>query len=113
MQQDSLRAPSGRYHPHGTDESHLPGSLRHDARQVEDAEDATHDHPSALSDTGKRHQDLRRDAELRETAETLSETGSHRTDIKQVYERMEALNPEVRYNIWGALEADNKLIEEP
>ena len=32
---------------------------------------------------------------------------------KQVYERMEALNPEVRYNIWGALEADNKLIEEP
>ena len=41
------------------------------------------------------------------------ETGSHRTDIKQVYERMEALNPEVRYNIWGALEADNKLIEEP
>ena len=41
------------------------------------------------------------------------EKGSHRTDIKQVYERMEALNPEVRYNIWGALEADNKLIEEP
>ena len=41
------------------------------------------------------------------------ETGSHRTDIKQVYERLEALNPEVRYNIWGALEADNKLIEEP
>jgi hypothetical protein len=26
---------------------------------------------------------------------------------------MEALNPEVRYNIWGALETDNKLIEEP
>ena len=40
------------------------------------------------------------------------ETNSHRTDIKQVYERMEALNPEVRYNIWGALEADNKLTEE-
>ena len=40
------------------------------------------------------------------------ETGSHRTDIKQVYERMEALNPEVRYNIWRALEAGNKLIEE-
>ncbi len=40
------------------------------------------------------------------------ETGSHRTDIKQIYERMEALNPEVRYNIWRALETDNKLVEE-
>ena len=40
------------------------------------------------------------------------ETGSHRTDIKQIYESLEKLNPEVRYNIWGALEADNKLIEE-
>jgi tRNA(Ile)-lysidine synthase TilS/MesJ len=40
------------------------------------------------------------------------ETGSHRTDMKQIYERLEKLNPEVRYNIWGALEADNKLIEE-
>ena len=40
------------------------------------------------------------------------ETNSHRTDMKQIYERLEALNPEVRYNIWGALEADNKLIEE-
>ena len=40
------------------------------------------------------------------------ETGSHRTDIKEIYERMEALNPEVRYNIWRALETDNKLIEE-
>ena len=40
------------------------------------------------------------------------ETNSHRTDMKQVYERLEELNPEVRYNIWGALEADNKLIEE-
>ena len=40
------------------------------------------------------------------------ETGSHRTDMKQIYEQLEALNPEVRYNIWGALEADNKLTEE-
>ena len=40
------------------------------------------------------------------------ETGSHRTDIKEIYERMEALNPEVRYNIWRALETENKLIEE-
>ena len=31
--------------------THLSGSLRHDASQVEDAEDATHNHPSALSDT--------------------------------------------------------------
>ena len=40
------------------------------------------------------------------------ETSSNRTDIKAVYEQLEHLNPEVRYNIWGALEADNKLIEE-
>ena len=40
------------------------------------------------------------------------ETGSHRTDIKGIYQRLEELNPEVRYNIWGALEADSKLIEE-
>ena len=40
------------------------------------------------------------------------EKKSNRTDIKDIYERLEALNPEVRYNIWGALEADNKLIEE-
>ena len=40
------------------------------------------------------------------------ETNSHRTDIKAVYDELEQLNPEVRYNIWGALEADNKLIED-
>ena len=40
------------------------------------------------------------------------ETNSHRTDIKRLYESLKQLNPEVRYNIWGALEADNKLIEE-
>jgi tRNA(Ile)-lysidine synthase TilS/MesJ len=40
------------------------------------------------------------------------EKKSYRTDIKDIYERLEALNPEVRYNIWGALEADNKLIDE-
>ena len=40
------------------------------------------------------------------------EKKSNRTDIKEIYERLEALNPEVRYNIWGALEADNKLIDE-
>ena len=40
------------------------------------------------------------------------ESVSHRTDIKHLYEEMERISPEVRYNIWGALEADNKLIEE-
>ena len=39
------------------------------------------------------------------------ETNSHRTDIKQIYDALEQLNPEVRYNIWGALEAENKLTE--
>ena len=40
------------------------------------------------------------------------ETGSHRSDIKEIYDRIEALNPEARYNIWRALETENKLIEE-
>jgi tRNA(Ile)-lysidine synthase TilS/MesJ len=40
------------------------------------------------------------------------ETNSHRTDIKQIYEQLEQMNPEARYSIWGALETDNKLIEE-
>ena len=40
------------------------------------------------------------------------ETDSHRTAIKRLYEEMERISPEVRYSIWGALEADNKLIEE-
>ena len=40
------------------------------------------------------------------------ETGSHRTDIRRLYEEMERISPEARYSIWGALEADNKLIEE-
>jgi tRNA(Ile)-lysidine synthase TilS/MesJ len=40
------------------------------------------------------------------------ETNSHRTDIKQIYDRLEQLNPEVRYSIWSALETGNKLIEE-
>ena len=40
------------------------------------------------------------------------ETDSHRTDIKRLYEEMERISPETRYSIWGALEADNKLIED-
>ena len=40
------------------------------------------------------------------------ETNSHRTDIKHLYEEMERISPETRYSIWGALEADNKLIED-
>ncbi len=40
------------------------------------------------------------------------ETNSRRTDIKGIYQQLEQINPEVRYNIWSALEADNKLIED-
>ena len=40
------------------------------------------------------------------------ETSSNRTNIKTIYDQLEQLNPEVRYNIWGALEGDNKLIED-
>ena len=40
------------------------------------------------------------------------ETNSHRTDIKRLYDQLEQMNPEARYSIWGALETENKLIEE-
>ena len=40
------------------------------------------------------------------------ETGSHRTDIKRLYDAIEQMNPEARYSIWRALESDNRLIEE-
>ena len=40
------------------------------------------------------------------------ETNSHRADIKEIYDAIERMNPEARYSIWNALNADNKLIEE-
>ena len=40
------------------------------------------------------------------------ETNSHRTDIKRLYDEIEQMNPEARYSIWRALNAENKLIEE-
>jgi tRNA(Ile)-lysidine synthase TilS/MesJ len=40
------------------------------------------------------------------------ENSSHRTDIKVVYEHIEKINPEARFSIWRALNADNKLVEE-
>ena len=40
------------------------------------------------------------------------ENNSHRTDIKNLYNEMELMNPEVRYSIWKALETANKLTEE-
>ena len=40
------------------------------------------------------------------------ETDSHRTDIKRLYDEIESINPEARYSMWNALNADNKLIED-
>ena len=40
------------------------------------------------------------------------ETNSHRADIKKIYDAIERMNPEARYSMWNALNADNKLIEE-
>ena len=39
------------------------------------------------------------------------EKDSYRTDIQQIFQQMESLNPEVRYSIWNALERDGKLVE--
>ncbi len=40
------------------------------------------------------------------------ETNSHRANIKEIYNAIERMNPEARYSMWNALNADNKLIEE-
>ena len=39
------------------------------------------------------------------------EKDSYRTDIQQIFQQMESLNPEARYSIWNALEREGKLIE--
>lgn len=40
------------------------------------------------------------------------ETESHRTEIRNVYEELERMNPEARHSIWRALETNDKLIED-
>ena len=40
------------------------------------------------------------------------ETDSHRTEIKALFDSIEQINPEARFSIWRALNADNKLTEE-
>ena len=40
------------------------------------------------------------------------ESDSNRTEIKGLYNAIEQINPEARFSIWRALNADNKLIEE-
>ena len=39
------------------------------------------------------------------------EKATNRTTAQELFSQLEALNPEARYNIWNALEADNKLVE--
>lgn len=39
------------------------------------------------------------------------ETSSNRSEIRDIFERIERLNPEARYSVWNALECDGKLIE--
>src|SRR5574344_2907443 len=39
------------------------------------------------------------------------ETDSHRSEMRELFERIEKMNPEARYSIWNSLESDDKLIE--
>ena len=48
LQQDCTRASSGRHHPYHPAEPLLPEPIRHDARPIEDAQDAAHDHSSSV-----------------------------------------------------------------
>ena len=40
------------------------------------------------------------------------ETDSHRSDMKELFSRVEAMNGEARYSVWNALTKEGKLIEE-
>ena len=39
------------------------------------------------------------------------ERETNRTAIGKMFEELEKTNPEIRYSVWNALEAENKLIE--
>ena len=39
------------------------------------------------------------------------DTDTHRTSMRNIYNQMEQLNPELRYSLWHSLERENKLIE--
>ncbi|MCR4994090.1 MAG: tRNA 2-thiocytidine biosynthesis TtcA family protein [Bacteroidales bacterium] len=39
------------------------------------------------------------------------ERDSHRADMAEYFERLQQLNPEARYSLWHALEAEGKLVE--
>ena len=39
------------------------------------------------------------------------EKDTKRAEIADLYKQMESINPEARYSIWNALEAEEKLIE--
>ncbi len=39
------------------------------------------------------------------------ETDSHRSDMKDLFDRVEKMNAEARYSVWNALAKENKLIE--
>lgn len=60
--------------------------------------------------------DLQKWAELQEYQKQKKqcpyEHDSHRTDMRNVYEQIERMNPEARYSMWNALEREGKLIEE-
>lgn len=60
--------------------------------------------------------DLREWAELRgyrkQTKICPFNTASNRTSIKQIFRDMEALNPDVRYSLWHALQKEGKLTED-
>ena len=59
--------------------------------------------------------DVRRYAELAGYQKLLKlcpyEHNTNRTAIAQLYTAMERINPEARYSVWNALEAEGKLIE--
>lgn len=59
--------------------------------------------------------DIKRYAELKGYEKQVKlcpyEKASHRADMKQLFDQVEQMNPEARYSLWNALEAEGKLTE--
>lgn len=60
-------------------------------------------------------QDIRIFAETHKYEKQLKlcpyENASHRSDVRDIFEKAEKMNPEARYSIWNSLESESKLTE--
>jgi len=72
MYENCTRAPSGRHHPYGTDESDVPRTFLFHAGKTANEKNAPYHHQTAMPVPGRRHQAIRQAAGLSEISEAMS-----------------------------------------